>query len=124
MTEKHYELVDPETGQKSTLPRLDPTVGPSVLDIRKIYREMGVFTHDPGFAATSSCESRITYIDGENGVLMYRGYPIEQLAQHSSFVEVAFLLMHGSLPTADELGEFDEAIRTHTMINETPVAFL
>ena len=87
-------------------------------------RDRGVFTFDPGFAATASCESSITYIDGEAGVLLYRGYPIEQLAELSSFLEVSYLLMHGELPTAgSSSNNFDKSIRTHTMINESLLRF-
>jgi len=95
------------------------SIGPDVVDIRGIYAADGVFTFDPGFASTASCESKITYIDGGQGILMYRGYPIEQLAKDSSFIEVAYLLLYGELPSAEELNTFDESIRTHTMINET-----
>jgi citrate synthase len=90
-----------------------------VVDIRALYGTQGVFTYDPGFASTASCESSITFIDGTEGVLLYRGYPVEQLAKQSSFLEVAYLLLYGDLPTAGELDEFSVSIRTHTMINET-----
>jgi citrate synthase len=123
MTDKHYTLIDPESGDETRLTRRDPTLGPSVLDVTRLYADKGVFTFDPGFAATASCESRITYIDGESGVLLYRGYPIEQLAEHSSFVEVAYLLLHGELPTQEKLEQFDRSIRTHTMINESLLRF-
>ncbi len=123
MTEKHYRLIDPGSGQEVTLPVLEPTLGPAVLDVTRLYAQHGVFTFDPGYAATASCESRVTYIDGEAGVLMYRGYPIEQLAEHSSFIEVAYLLLHGELPTTAQLKEFDLSIRTHTMINESLLRF-
>src|SRR5215472_7179973 len=82
------------------------TAGPDVLDIRKLYADADVFTYDPGFTSTASCESRITYIDGDAGVLLHRGYPIEQLAEKSSFMEVAYLLLIGELPTAKQLEEF------------------
>jgi citrate synthase len=98
-------------------------MGPDVIDIAALYREQGVFTYDPGFVATGSCSSAITYIDGEQGVLMYRGYPVEQLAKHSSFIEVSCLLLHGNLPTADELAQFDRTIRMHTMLNEGMLNF-
>ncbi|MDH3418750.1 MAG: citrate synthase [Gammaproteobacteria bacterium] len=123
MTDKHYTLIDPESGAELQLKRYDPTLGPSVLDIGALYGKLGVFTHDPGFGATSCCESNITFIDGEKGVLVYRGYPIEQLAEHSSFIEVCYLLLHGELPTPAQLAAFDESIRTHTMINETLLRF-
>ena len=80
---------------------LKGSIGPDVVDIRKLYSELGVFTFDPGYGETASCESQITYIDGDEGVLLYRGYPIEQLAEHSDFIEVCYLLMNGELPTAN-----------------------
>jgi citrate synthase len=123
MTDKHYTLIDPESGERVDLPLLEPTLGPDVLNVTHLYAERGVFTFDPSFAATASCESAITYIDGEKGVLLYRGYPIEQLAEHSSFVEVAHLLLHGELPTREELQSFENSIRTHTMINESLLRF-
>jgi citrate synthase len=123
MTDKHYTLIDPESGKELKLKRYDPTLGPSVLDITSLYGEHGVFTYDPGFGATASCPSKITFIDGEKGVLMYRGYPIEQLAEQSSFIEVCYLLLHGELPTRSQLEVFDESIRTHTMLNESLLRF-
>ena len=111
MTDKHYILNDPESGAEVILPRYDPTIGPSVLDVTSIYGKQGVFTYDPGFASTASCTSEVTYIDGEVGVLLYRGYPIEQLAEHSSYLEVCYLLLHGELPNQSELNEFEESIR-------------
>ncbi len=95
------------------------TVGPEVVDISSLYREMGVFTYDPGFVSTASCQSAITYIDGGKGELWYRGYPIEQLAERASYLEVAYLLLYGDLPHAPQLAEFQRIIRYHTMINET-----
>ena len=83
-------------------PVLDGTVGPRVIDIRKLYAQTGHFTYDPGFMATAACRSSITYIDGDEGVLMYRGYPIQELAEKSDFLEVAYLLLNGELPTAKE----------------------
>jgi len=123
MTDKHYTLIDPESGAELQLKRYDPTLGPSVLDIGALYGKLGVFTYDPGFGATGACPSKITYIDGEKGVLVYRGYPIEQLAEHSSFLEVCYLLLDGELPTQSELTVFDETIRTHTMLNESLLRF-
>jgi len=123
MTDKHFSLQSPDGGQSLELPVLEPTAGPDVLDIGNLYRQAGVFTFDPGFAATASCESAITYIDGEQGILLYRGYPIEQLAANSSFVEVAYLLLHGELPNAAALQKFDQTIRTHTMLNESLLRF-
>ncbi len=111
MTDKHYTLTDSESGEQLIVPVLKPTLGPDVLRVTHLYGERGVFTFDPGFAATASCASAITYIDGEAGVLLYRGYPIEQLAELSSFMEVSYLLLHGELPTQEELNGFDKSIR-------------
>jgi len=123
MTTKSFRLINSETGEEVTLPVLTPVAGPPVIDVTKIYGQVGAFTFDPGYAATASCESSVTYIDGEAGILQYRGYPIEQLAEHSSFIEVAYLLLHGELPSAEELSEFDHSIRTHTMLNESLLRF-
>ncbi|MFO7277950.1 MAG: citrate synthase [Pseudomonadota bacterium] len=123
MTEKKFELVDRATGKKSELPVRSGTLGPAVVDISNLYKEHGVFTYDPGFVATASTESKITYIDGDAGILLYRGYPIEQLAEKSTFMEVAYLLLHGELPTRKQLDEFTSNIRYHTMINETLLRF-
>ena len=102
---------------------LDGSVGPSVIDIRKLYGELGCFTYDPGYGATGSCESAITYIDGEEGVLLHRGYPIEDLANKSSFLEVAYLLLNGELPKKEEKEEFENAITLHTMVHEQLINF-
>jgi len=97
---------------------LSGSTGPDVIDIRKLYSQTGLFTYDPGFTSTASCESGLTYIDGDAGVLLHRGYPIDQLAEQSSFLEVAYLLIHGDLPSADELDEFTYTISRHTMLHE------
>ena len=123
MSEKPFTLIDPESGNQLGLARRDAVHGPSVLEISDLYRKHGVFTYDPGFAATACCSSTITYIDGEQGVLMYRGYPIEQLAERSTFIEVAYLLLYGELPTESALAAFDRSIRTHTMLNESFLRF-
>src|SRR5215469_13709139 len=123
MTEKTFKLSDPETGRSSALPVRSGTIGPAALDIAGLYKDLGVFTYDPGYGMTAATESRITYIDGDAGVLLYRGYPIEQLAEHSSFMEVAYLLLIGELPTAKQLAEFTCNIRYHTMLNETLLRF-
>ncbi len=102
---------------------LHGSVGPSVIDIRKLYGELGCFTYDPGYGATGSCESAITYIDGEEGVLLHRGYPIEDLANKSSFLEVAYLLLNGELPKKEEKDEFENAITLHTMVHEQLINF-
>jgi len=99
------------------LPILKGSTGPDVVDIRKLYGETDVFTYDPGFTSTASCESQITYIDGDAGVLLYRGYPIDQLAEHSSFLEVCYLLLYGELPTAAEFADFERTITNHTMLH-------
>ena len=122
MSKDAYTLTSPE-GKTTELPVLKGTVGPDVIDISKLYRDQGVFTYDPGYGATGSCNSVITYIDGEEGVLMYRGYPVEQLAEKSNFIEVAYLLLYGELPTADQLSEFTESISRHTMLNEGMLRF-
>ncbi len=98
-------------------------MGPKVVDIGNLYKEQGVFTYDPGFVSTGSCDSDITFIDGDKGVLLYRGYPVEQLAKHSNFIEVAFLLLYGDLPTTEQLAKFTESIGRHTMLNEGMLRF-
>jgi citrate synthase len=122
MTKDAFRLTSP-SGKEMDLPVRSGSVGPDVIDVGKLYREQGVFTYDPGFVSTGSCESDITYIDGEQGILMYRGYPVEQLAAHSNFLEVSYLLLHGELPTAEQLENFDTTIRTHTMLNEGMLNF-
>ncbi|MBD9436992.1 citrate synthase [Pseudoxanthomonas sp. PXM03] len=112
-------------GDKSVvLPVLKPTLGNDCVDISKLTKETGLFTYDSGFTATASCKSAITYIDGDNGVLLYRGYPIEQLAQHSSFLEVSYLLMNGELPTKEEFASFEHEVTHHTMMHESLKNFL
>ncbi|MBX6744663.1 MAG: citrate (Si)-synthase, partial [Acetobacteraceae bacterium] len=106
------------SNRSASLPLLSGTLGPEVVDIRKLYGELGIFTYDPGYGATASCESRITYIDGDAGVLLYRGYPIEQLAEKSDFIEVAYLLMNGELPDKKQLEEFSRGVSRHTMLHE------
>src|SRR4028118_451567 len=102
---------------------LPGTVGPEVIDIRKLYGQTGAFTFDPGFTSTASCESQITYIDGDEGILLHRGYPIDQLAEQSTFMEVAYLLLHGELPKKKELTEFTYTISRHTMLHEQLATF-
>ena len=106
------------SNKSATLPLLGGTLGPKVADIRKLYGELGIFTFDPGYGATASCESTITYIDGDEGVLLYRGYPIEQLAEKSHFLEVAHLLLYGDLPNAERYAEFHKGVTYHTMLHE------
>ncbi len=119
MSRESFSLNNPNNGESVDLDVHSGTVGPDVVDVRRLYASQGVFTYDPGYASTASCESTITYIDGDQGILMYRGYPIEQLAQHSSFIEVAYLLLYGDLPNGEDLAAFEQSIRLHTMINET-----
>ena len=105
-------------GKTIDLPILSPTSGPDVIDIRKLYAEAGVFTYDPGFTSTASCDSTITFIDGDEGVLTHRGYPIDQLALEASYLEVCYLLLYGELPGKGALDEFKGVITRHTMIHE------
>ena len=108
-----------QTGGKTVeLPVTSGTIGPNVIDIRKLYGQTGMFTYDPGFTSTASCDSAITYIDGDEGVLLHRGYPIGQLAEQSSFMEVSYLLLNGELPNAAELADFSRTITRHTMVHE------
>lgn len=116
-------LLDNATGKSVELPIRRGTLGPPAIDIGALQRELGYVTYDPGFLATASCHSAITYIDGEQGVLLYRGYPIEQLAEKSNFLEVAHLLIYGELPNQTQLGEFTNIIRRHTMFNESLKTF-
>ena len=106
------------------LPVHGGTLGPACIDIGKLYKETGKFTYDPGFMSTASCRSAITYIDGDQGVLLYRGYPIEQLAKQSNFLEVSYLLMHGELPNAAQFGAFEHEVTHHTMMHEAFRTFL
>ncbi len=106
------------TNKSSTIKLLEGTIGPAVADIRKLYADLGIFTYDPGYGGTAACESKITYIDGDEGVLLHRGYPIEQLAMNSSFLEVAHLLLNGELPNAAEKHDFDMGVMRHTMLHE------
>ena len=100
------------------LPIYKPSIGPNVLDISKLYSQANVFTYDPGFTSTANCSSTITFVDGENGVLLYRGYKIEDLVEHADFLEVAYLLLNGELPNKKEKAEFDEAVTKHSMLHE------
>jgi citrate synthase len=118
MASKKFQLTNLATSRTSEHATLSGSVGPDVLDISTLQKEQGVFTYDPGFMATAATASAITYIDGEAGVLLYRGYPIEQLAEHSSFLEVSYLLQKGELPSAKELAAFTHSISRHTMLNE------
>jgi citrate synthase len=111
-------------GEKSIpVPVKAGTIGPSVIDIGKLYAQTGYFTYDPGFTSTASCESQITYIDGDEGILLYRGYPIEQLAEQGDFLETCYLLLYGELPTASQRADFDYRITRHTMVHEQLARF-
>jgi len=110
-------------GKDFDYPVLSGSVGPDVIDIRKLYGQTGMFTFDPGFTSTASCESALTYIDGDEGVLLHRGYPIGQLAEHSSFMEVSYLLLNGELPSKSELDSFSRTISRHTMVHEQLTSF-
>jgi citrate synthase len=123
MSTKQLQLVDPGSGEKTPLTVRDGTLGPGVIDIGNLYPEAGLFTYDPGFKSTASCESAITYIDGAEGILLYRGYPVDQLAEQSSFIEVAYLLLYGELPGRESLEAFQQSITVHTMIHESMLRF-
>src|SRR5690606_2424105 len=105
------------------LPVLGGTIGPDVIDVRSLYAKSGMFTYDPGFMSTASCRSRITYIDGDQGILMYRGYPIEQLAERCDFLEVAYLILYGELPNRQQKADFDYIVMHHTMVHEQLARF-
>ena len=109
--------------KESGYPIRSGTIGPDVIDIRKLYAETGCFTYDPGFTSTASCDSALTYIDGDEGVLLHRGYPIGELAEDSSFMEVSYLLLNGELPSKDELDSFTYTISRHTMLHEQLMQF-
>ena len=106
------------------LPVYEGTMGPDVIDIRKLYAQTGMFTYDPGFLSTAACESAITYIDGDKGELLYRGYPIQELAVNCDFLEVCYLLYYGELPNAAQKAEFEELVMHHTMVHEQMQFFL
>lgn len=119
MTDKKHVLLQNETAQISCdLPVLSGSIGPDVIDIRSLYQETGMFTYDPGFTSTASCSSKITYIDGDQGILLYQGYPIEQLAEKCDFMEVCYLLLNGDLPTGSEMEQFVNEITYHTMVHD------
>ncbi len=118
MSKNTVTITDNRNGNKSDFDILDPTIGSSTIDIRKLHKELGLFTYDPGFQATASCKSDITYIDGDKGILLYRGYPIEQLADQSNYLETSYLLMYGHLPSHVEYYDFVGMIKQHTMVHE------
>ncbi|MCP4430463.1 MAG: citrate synthase [Gammaproteobacteria bacterium] len=118
MSTETVTIIDDSTGKKVQMPLLTPTSGPKTIDISTLYKELGYFTFDPGFMSTASCSSAITFLDGGKGVLQYRGYPIDQLAEQSSYLEVCYLLMHNKLPSKAELEEYVQIITNHTMMHE------
>jgi citrate synthase len=123
-SETKITITNNADGSQFDYPLRTGTLGPGAVDVSSLYRDAGIFTYDPGFMATASCHSAITFIDGEKGVLLYRGYPIEQLATKASFLEVAYLLLYGELPDEDELVKFERIIMRHTMLNENLKDFL
>lgn len=123
MTKQTVTITDNATGKQVELDVLNPTIGPKTIDIRKLYKELGYFTYDPGFMATASCSSQITYLDGDEGTLLYRGYPIEQLAEHSTFLEVCYLLLNGNLPNTTEMTDFEQIITRHTLLHDQVQGF-
>src|ERR1700735_3308461 len=119
----------PKTGQLTfgdksySFPLYEGTIGPEVMDVSKLYSQTGIFTYDPGFTSTASCESKITYTDGDKGVLLYRGYPLEDMADHGAFLETCYLLLCGELPTAAQKENFDDRVVHHTMVHEQMTRF-
>ena len=120
---KSFTLFDNENGQSYDVPIIEGSEGPKVLDIRDLYKKTGMFTFDPGFTSTASCSSEITFIDGHKGILRHRGYDIKDLAYHSNFLEVCYLLLHGELPSQEDKSKFQNVITNHTMLNEQLVYF-
>ena len=124
MSTKSVVLNDPNTGKTAEMPIVSGTLGPQAFDVGKLYANTGLFTYDQGFQSTAACKSAITYIDGDAGVLLYRGYPIEQLAEHSNFLEVSYLLLNGNLPTPAEIKSFQREVTYHTMMHESLKTFM
>ncbi|MFY9287477.1 MAG: citrate/2-methylcitrate synthase, partial [Alphaproteobacteria bacterium] len=120
---KTVTLTDDATGKNYKLNVMSGSTGPDVIDIRKLYGDSGMFTFDPGFTSTASCESKITFIDGDKGILLHRGYPIDQLAEKSDFLEVAYLLQYGELPNKKEKEDWVKHITYHTMVHEQLISF-
>ncbi len=120
---KTVTVKENESGKSWTYPVLSGSAGPDVVDIRKFYADTDMFTYDPGFTSTGSCESKITFIDGDNGILLHRGYPIEELAENCNFEEVAFLMLNGELPNAEQKSKFEHDITYHTMLHEQVRSF-
>ena len=118
MSKDTLTIIDNRTSKKIDINILEPSKGPLTVDISPLYKELGYFTYDPGFVSTASCQSEITYLDGEQGILEYRGYPIEQLAAHSNYMETSYLLLNGDLPNKEEMQKFHSSISCHTMLHE------
>ncbi|EDN67449.1 Citrate synthase [Beggiatoa sp. PS] len=123
MNKDTVTITDNRTGKSIECPIKDGVHGPSVIDCQALPKELGMFTFDPAFMATASCESAITFVDGDEGILLYGGYPIDQLAEKSSYLEVCYLLLYGELPTQVQLENFHESIHQHTMLNEGLLRF-
>ena len=119
MSKHTVTITDNKTGKQIELPVKPSTLGPQAVDIGSFFRETGYFTYDPGFLSTASCQSELTYLDGDHGQLLYRGYPIEQLAEQSNFIEVAHLMLYGELPERVQLDNFSNVIVRHSMLNES-----
>lgn len=122
-TKDDFTLTDNSTGNSYTLPALTGSMGNRLVDISKLYPQTGILTYDPGFSSTAACKSDITFIDGNKGVLMHRGYPIDQLAKHSDYIEVCYLLLYGQLPTPEQKEQFDTDIKHHTLLHEQLIRF-
>jgi citrate synthase len=123
MSEETVTVIDNKTGRRVELPLRKSTLGPDAVDMNRFLKETGYFSYDPGFLSTASCQSSLTYLNGEQGMLLYRGYPIEQLAEHSGFMEVAYLMLYGELPDREQLQGFSKIITHHTMFNEAVKSF-
>ena len=123
MSKETVTITDNSTGKEVELPLYTPTAGPKVIDIGALYKQLGYFTYDPGFVSTAACSSAITFLDGDKGILQYRGYPIDQLAELSSYLEVCFLLLNNRLPQQVELEEFETTVTNHTMLHEAMIRF-
>ncbi len=123
MSKETVTITDNSTGKEIELPLLTPVAGPKAIDIGTLYKQLGYFTYDPGFMSTASCSSAITFLDGNKGILQYRGYPIDQLAESSSYLEVCFLLLNNRLPQKEELMEFEYTVTNHTMLHEAMIRF-
>jgi citrate synthase len=123
MKRETVTITDNSTGRSVECPIYRGTYGPPVIGTQILYKELGMFTLDPGFLTTASCRSAITYLDGDQGTLVHRGYPIEQLAEHSTFLEVCYLLIYGELPSRPQMDEFDAAVKQHSMVHEHLIKF-